>query len=132
MQPDVAEGEVDVRLADEPQIEAAEEAPQEVIEPTQEAEGRAPSQVEKVVGLKGFVIIHVFIASSSPAQGERNQMVNAKFTRPVNAMPMSNTVYRYTYIYLFQCYINRRQNCRFSFPEVQWYRARFFPDCECH
>ena len=41
------------------------------------------------MGLTGFVIIHVFIASFSPAQGERNQMVNAKFTRPVNAMPMS-------------------------------------------
>ena len=26
----------------------------------------------------------------SPAQGERNQMVNAKFTRPVNVMPMSS------------------------------------------
>ena len=41
------------------------------------------------MGLTGFVIIHVFIASFSPAQGERNQMVNTKFTRPVNAMPMS-------------------------------------------
>ena len=41
------------------------------------------------MGLTGFVIIHVFIASFSPAQGERNLMVNAKFTRPVNAMPMS-------------------------------------------
>ena len=30
----------------------------------------------KVVGLTGFVIIHVLIASFSPAQGERNQMVN--------------------------------------------------------
>ena len=39
--------------------------------------------------LTGFVIIHVFITSFSPAQGERNQMVNAKFTRPVNVMPMS-------------------------------------------
>ena len=47
------------------------------------------SRLEKVVELTGFVIIHVFIASFSPAQGERNQMVNAKFTRPVNAMPMS-------------------------------------------
>ena len=47
-------------------------------------------QLEKVVGLTGFVIIHVFIASFSPAQGERNQMVNTKFTRPVNEMPMSN------------------------------------------
>ena len=46
-------------------------------------------EVEKVVGLTGFVIIHVFIASFPPAQGERNQMVNAKFTRPVNVMPMS-------------------------------------------
>ena len=46
---------------------------------------------EKVVGLTGFVIIHVFIASFSPAQGEHNQIqVNAKFTRPVNAMPMSS------------------------------------------
>ena len=35
------------------------------------------------------MIINVFIASFSPAQGERNQMVNAKFTRPVNVMPMS-------------------------------------------
>ena len=43
------------------------------------------------MGLTGFVIIHVFIASISPAQGERNQMLNAKFTRPVNAMPMSTT-----------------------------------------
>ena len=50
----------------------------------------AEFQLEKVMGLTGFVIIHVFIASFSPAQGERNQMVNAKFTRPVNAMPMSN------------------------------------------
>ena len=32
---------MDVRLADEPEIEAAEEVPQEVIEPTQEAEGNA-------------------------------------------------------------------------------------------
>ena len=48
--------------------------------------------VEKVVGLTGFVIIYVFIASFSPAQGERNQIVNAKFTRPVNAMPMSSSV----------------------------------------
>ena len=48
------------------------------------------SELEKVVGLTGFVIIHVFIASFSPAQGERNQIVNAKFTRPVNAMPMSS------------------------------------------
>ena len=45
--------------------------------------------IEKVVGLTGFVIIHVFIASFSPAQGESSQMVNTKFTRPVNAMPMS-------------------------------------------
>ena len=42
------------------------------------------------MGLTGFLIIHVFIASFSPAQGERNQMVNAKFTRPVNALPMSS------------------------------------------
>ena len=42
------------------------------------------------MGLTGFVIIHVLIASFSPAQGEHNQIVNAKFTRPVNAMPMSN------------------------------------------
>ena len=47
--------------------------------------------VEKVVGLTGFVIIHVLIASFSPAQGKHNQMVNAKFTRPVNAMPMSSS-----------------------------------------
>ena len=40
------------------------------------------------MGLTSFVIIHVFIVSFSPAQGERNQMVIAKFTRPVNAMPM--------------------------------------------
>ena len=47
--------------------------------------------LEKVVALTGgFVIIHVFIAPFSPAQGERNQMVNTKFTRPVNAMPMSS------------------------------------------
>ena len=44
--------------------------------------------LEKVMGLTGFVIIHVFIASFSPAQGERNQIVDAKFTRPVNVMPM--------------------------------------------
>ena len=49
------------------------------------------SLLEKVVGLTGFVIIHVFIASFSPAQGERNQMVNTKFTRPVNEMPMSTS-----------------------------------------
>ena len=42
------------------------------------------------MGLTSFVIIYVFIASFSPAQGERNQMVNAKVTRPVNEMPMSN------------------------------------------
>ena len=47
------------------------------------------SQLEKVMGLTGLVIIHVFISSFYPAQGERNQMVNAKFTRPVDAMPMS-------------------------------------------
>ena len=47
-------------------------------------------EVEKVVGLTSFVIIHVFIASFSPPQGERNQMVNAKFTRPLNAIPMSS------------------------------------------
>ena len=46
-------------------------------------------ELEKVVGLTGFVIIHVFIASFSPVQGECNQMVNTKFTRPVNEMPMS-------------------------------------------
>ena len=45
------------------------------------------------MGLTGFVIIPAFIASFSPAQGEHNQMVNAKFTRPVNAMPMSNPNY---------------------------------------
>ena len=50
----------------------------------------AVSAVEKVVGLAGFMIIQVFIATFSPAQGERNQMVNTKFTRPVNEMPMSN------------------------------------------
>ena len=48
------------------------------------------SELERVMGLTGFVIIYVFIASFSPAQGERNQMVNTKFTRPVNAMPMSS------------------------------------------
>ena len=48
-------------------------------------------RLEKVVGLTGFVIIHVFIASFFPAQGERNQIVIAKFTRPVNAMPMSTS-----------------------------------------
>ena len=31
-------------------------------------------------------LLHQF----SPAQGEHNQMVNTKFTRPVNAMPMSS------------------------------------------
>ena len=44
--------------------------------------------LEKVMGLTGSVIILVFIVSFSPAQGERNQMVSAKFTKPVNAMPM--------------------------------------------
>ena len=44
--------------------------------------------LEKVMALTGFVIIHVFIASFSAAQRERNQMVNTKFTRPVNEMPM--------------------------------------------
>ena len=48
--------------------------------------------IGKVVGLTGFVIIPVFIASFSPARGERNQMVNTKFTRPVNAMPMSTPI----------------------------------------
>ena len=47
-------------------------------------------EIEKVVGLTGFVNIYVFIASFSPTQGERNQMVNVKFARPVNAVPMSN------------------------------------------
>ena len=47
------------------------------------------SGIEKVVGLTGFVIIHVFIVTFSPAQGECNQMVNTKFTRPVNEMSMS-------------------------------------------
>ena len=47
--------------------------------------------LEKVVGLTGFVIIHVFFVSFSPAQGERHQMVNTKFTRPVTEMPMSST-----------------------------------------
>ena len=32
----------------------------------------------------------VYCVILSPAQGERNQMVNAKFTRPVNAMPISS------------------------------------------
>ena len=41
LQPDVVEPDVDVRLADEPQIEGDEEASQEVVEPTQEAEGNA-------------------------------------------------------------------------------------------
>ena len=45
------------------------------------------SRLEKVVRLTGFVIIHVFIASFSPA---RNQMVNTEFTRPVNEMPISS------------------------------------------
>ena len=49
-------------------------------------------ELEKVVGLTGFVIIHVFIVSFSPAQGERNQMVNTKFTRSVNGMPMSTSL----------------------------------------
>ena len=43
------------------------------------------------MGLTGFVIIHVFIASFSPAQGERNQMVNTKFTRPVNEISESSS-----------------------------------------
>ena len=47
--------------------------------------------IEKVVGLTGFVIIHVFIASFSPAQGERNLIVNTKFTGPVNEMPKSKS-----------------------------------------
>ena len=42
------------------------------------------------MGLTGFVIIHVFIALFSPAQGEQNQTVNTKFTRPLNEMPMFN------------------------------------------
>ena len=46
--------------------------------------------LEKVVALTGFVMFHVFIASFSPARGERNQMVNTKFTKPVNAMLMSS------------------------------------------
>ena len=49
--------------------------------------------LEKVMGLTGFVIIHVFVASFSPAQGESNQIVNAKFTRPVNALPMSTFIF---------------------------------------
>ena len=43
------------------------------------------SKLEKVMGLTSFV----FIASFSLAQGERNQIVNAEVTRPVNSMPMS-------------------------------------------
>ena len=43
------------------------------------------------MGLTGFVIFHVLIAPFSPAQGERNQVVNTKFTRPVNEMPMSTS-----------------------------------------
>ena len=35
--------------------------------------GLGRSDLEKVVGLTSFVIILVFIASFSPAQGERNQ-----------------------------------------------------------
>ena len=48
------------------------------------------SLLEKVVGLTGFVIIHVFNALFSPVQGEHSHMVNTKFTRPVNEMPMSS------------------------------------------
>ena len=33
------------------------------------------------MGLTDFVIIHLFIASFSPAQGDCNQMLNVKFTR---------------------------------------------------
>ena len=33
-------------------------------------------ELEKVVGLSGFVIIHVFIVSCSPAKVERYQLVN--------------------------------------------------------
>ena len=44
------------------------------------------------MGLTGFVIIHVLIASFSPAREECNQRVNTKFTRPVNAMPNRNFV----------------------------------------
>ena len=40
--------------------------------------------------MTGFVIIHVLIALFSPAQGEQNQTVNTKFTRPLNEMPMFN------------------------------------------
>ena len=40
LQPDVVEGDSDVRLAEEPQIESAEEASQEIIEPAQEVEGK--------------------------------------------------------------------------------------------
>ena len=52
--------------------------------------GGGGSQLEIVVGLTGFVIIHVLIVSFSHAQGECNQMVDTKFTRPVNEMPMSS------------------------------------------
>ena len=38
-------------------------------------------EIEKGVGLTGFVIIHVLIASFSPAQGEHNQMLNTEFFR---------------------------------------------------
>ena len=54
----------------------------------------------KVVGLTGFVIIHVFIASFSPAQGEHNQIVNTKFARPVNEMPMSSTHVYFTCLHI--------------------------------
>ena len=40
LQPDVVEGDADVRLAELPQIESAEEASQEIIEPAQEVEGK--------------------------------------------------------------------------------------------
>ena len=53
------------------------------------------------MGLTDFVIIHVFIESFSPAQGERNQMVNTIFTRPVNEMPMSSQQEHYSLVWSF-------------------------------
>ena len=78
------------------------------------------------MGLTGFVIIHVFIASFSPAQGERNQMVNTKFTRPVNEMPMSTFKFYIQYI-IHRTHMVSPQEVMFLLLIVEMPRVIFHP-----
>ena len=64
------------------------------------------------MGLTGFVVIHVFIASFSPVKGEYNQIVNAKFTRPVKAMPISSLLL--TQLQMKRLYLVRGPSCTYS------------------